>query len=39
MPTLHWLTRDADLQAAGRVPYRRLEPVAAVWLLTPENLL
>jgi adenine-specific DNA-methyltransferase len=28
MPTLHWLTRDADLQAAGRVPYRLLEPVA-----------
>ncbi len=28
MPTLHWLTRDADLQAAGRVPYRLLKPVA-----------
>jgi adenine-specific DNA-methyltransferase len=28
MPTLHWLTRDADLQTAGRAPYRLLEPVA-----------
>ena len=25
MPTLHWLTRDADIQAAARVPYRLLE--------------
>jgi len=27
MPELHWLTRDADLQAAGKVPYRLLEEV------------
>ena len=27
MPTLHWLTRGTDEQAAGRVPYRLLEPV------------
>lgn len=25
MPTLHWLTRDEDLCAASRVPYRLLE--------------
>ena len=25
MPTLHWLTRDTDLHAAARVPYRLLE--------------
>ena len=25
MPTLHWLTRDEDLRAASRVPYRLLE--------------
>ncbi len=25
MPTLHWLTRDADIHAATRVPYRLLE--------------
>ena len=25
MPTLNWLTRDADIQAAARVPYRLLE--------------
>jgi hypothetical protein len=28
MPTLNWLTRGADEQAASRVPYRLLEPVA-----------
>jgi len=28
MPTLNWLTRGADEQTAGRVPYRLLEPVA-----------
>jgi adenine-specific DNA-methyltransferase len=27
MPTLHWLTREEDLKAAGRAPYRLLEPV------------
>ena len=25
MPTLHWLTRDADIHAATHVPYRLLE--------------
>ncbi len=25
MPTLHWLTRDSDIHAAARVPYRLLE--------------
>ena len=25
MPTLHWLTRDADIHAATRVPFRLLE--------------
>jgi hypothetical protein len=27
MPTLHWLTRDNDLSAGDRVPYRLLEEV------------
>ena len=27
MPILHWLTRDEDIGAAGRVPYRLLEEV------------
>lgn len=27
MPILHWLTRDKDLRAAGRAPYRLLEEV------------
>jgi len=27
MPVLHWLTRDEDIQAARRVPYRLLEEV------------
>ena len=27
MPTLHWLTRDEDLRAASRTPYRLLEEV------------
>ena len=25
MPTLNWLTRDEDIRAATRVPYRLLE--------------
>ncbi len=25
MPTLHWLTRDEDIGAAARAPYRLLE--------------
>jgi adenine-specific DNA-methyltransferase len=27
MPTLHWLTRDHDLRAADKIPYRLLEEV------------
>lgn len=27
MPTLRWLTRDEDVRAAGKVPYRLLEEV------------
>lgn len=27
MPTLNWLTREADLQKSRRAPYRLLEPV------------
>ena len=27
MPTLQWLTRDADVRAAEKVPYRLLEEV------------
>ncbi|MGZ9149067.1 MAG: hypothetical protein ACXW4G_11975 [Candidatus Deferrimicrobiaceae bacterium] len=27
MPTLNWLTREADLQKCRRAPYRLLEPV------------
>lgn len=26
MPTLNWLTREADLQKSRRAPYRLLEP-------------
>ena len=28
MPILHWLTREQDLGAADRVPYRLLDEVA-----------
>ena len=28
MPTLNWLTREEDVRAAGRVPYRLLESAA-----------
>jgi len=27
MPTLHWLTRDYDLTAAAKTPYRLLNEV------------
>ncbi len=30
MPTLHWLTRDADIHAASRVPYRLLEEASGL---------
>jgi len=26
MPTLNWLTREADLRKSGHAPYRLLEP-------------
>lgn len=41
MPTLHWLTRDEDLKAAGRAAYRLLEPVPDLSAGEPdaENLL
>ena len=47
MPTLHWLTRDADIHAAARVPYRLLEeapdlstgdPEASNMLIQGDNL-
>lgn len=28
MPMLNWLTREEDVRAAGRVPYRLLEEVS-----------
>ena len=28
MPTLHWLTKDVDIRAASRAPYRLLEEVS-----------
>lgn len=30
MPTLRWLTRDSDVRAAERVPYRLLVEVPAL---------
>ena len=30
MPTLHWLTRDEDIGAAARAPYRLLEEAPAL---------
>ena len=30
MPILHWLTRDNDIHAARRVPYRLLEEAPAL---------
>ena len=30
MPTLRWLTRDSDVRAAEKVPYRLLEEAAAL---------
>ncbi len=30
MPTLNWLTREADVETAGHVPYRLLEEVSAL---------
>jgi adenine-specific DNA-methyltransferase len=39
MPTLTWLTREEDLKAAGRAPYRLLEPVATYGDPNTENML
>ena len=36
MPTLHWLTRDTDIQAAARVPYRLLEEAPALSAGAPD---
>ena len=36
MPTLNWLTRDADIHAAARVPYRLLEEAADLSAGEPE---
>lgn len=35
MPLLHWLTRDHDLTAADRVPYRLLDEVAELSVSDP----
>ncbi len=41
MPTLNWLTREADLQKSRRAPYRLIEPVSEMGYGDPaaENLL
>jgi len=39
MPTLTWLTREEDLKAAGRAPYRLLEPVETYGDPNTENML
>jgi len=39
MPTLHWLTREQDLQASGRAPYRLLEHVETYGDAQTENML
>ena len=36
MPVLHWLTRDEDVAAAARVPYRLLEEVPGQGAGEPE---
>ena len=36
MPTLNWLTRDTDIQAAARVPYRLLEEASDLSAGEPE---
>jgi adenine-specific DNA-methyltransferase len=37
MPTLNWLTRDEDIKAAGRVPYRLLEADPALSVGDPAS--
>lgn len=39
MPILHWLTREQDLQAAGRAPYRLLEHVKTYGDANTQNML
>ena len=34
MPLLHWLTRDVDIHAATQTPYRLLEEVASIRMVT-----
>ena len=37
MPTLNWLTRDEDVRAASRVPYRLLEEVPSLSTGNPNS--
>ena len=39
MPILQWLTREKDLRAAGRAPYRLLEEVERYGDGSPQNML
>ena len=39
MPTLHWLTREDDLKASGRAPYRLLQHVETYGQEDTENML
>ena len=39
MPILQWLTREKDLRAAGRAPYRLLEEVDHYGDGSPQNML
>lgn len=39
MPTLHWLTKEEDIQAASRAPYRLLEAVETYGDEKTENML
>lgn len=39
MPTLHWLTREDDLKASGRAPYRLLKHVETYGQADTENML
>ncbi|MDR2819730.1 MAG: hypothetical protein LBB60_04280 [Desulfovibrio sp.] len=39
MPTLHWLTREEDLKAAGHAPYRLLEHMETRGDADTENML
>ena len=37
MPTLNWLTREADIQAAARVPFRLLEEASDLSAGEPDD--